>query len=339
MIKKLLKARWVALNGGFTLVELLIGSFLGLMMIGGIVQVYVSSSEVDRNRHSMSAISENARFALEHMRRQLRNTCLGVSVGVCLDFDSANQKLIFTIEEEGAAEDFFYQFDDVNSTILFDGDGDGDADVLVDGILGWDLDVGIGARDSSTLSNSTIRFYDIDDSTIDLNDAWVLRVTLELEDPSRPSNKLQLADGEISTTIGLRNLLLVNLNESTSTTSNTSTTSSSTTSFSTTSSSTTSSSSTTTETSTSTTASSTTSTTTTTTTPPLCATTVSGSRQNKNATVSVASPSGTCTYPNNDSYSCTVNAASGSTITIQQVSGGTTQKTATANCGNRTVNF
>ncbi|NVZ07644.1 prepilin-type N-terminal cleavage/methylation domain-containing protein [Allochromatium humboldtianum] len=80
-------------------------------------------------------------------------------------------------------------------------------------------------------------------------------------------------------------------------------------------------------------------TTTSTTTTTLCTTTVSGSRQNENAVITVVTPSGTCTGTGKKTYSCTVNAASGSTITIQQVSGGTTQNTTTANCENRTVDF
>ena len=125
-----------------------------------------------------------------------------------------------------------------------------------------------------------------------------------------------------------------------STTSTSSTTSSSTTS----SSSTMSSSSTTSSTAPTTTTTTTTTTTappatTSTTTTTLCTTTVSGSRQNENAVITVVTPSGTCTGTDKKTYSCTVNATSGSTITIQQVSGGTTQKTATANCENRTVDF
>lgn len=57
---------------GISLVELMIGMLLGLILLGGVILVFTSSSEVNRNRMAMSAISDNARFTLEHMNRHLR---------------------------------------------------------------------------------------------------------------------------------------------------------------------------------------------------------------------------------------------------------------------------
>jgi type IV pilus assembly protein PilW len=57
---------------GFTLVELMIALLISLILMGGVVQVFSSSTKTYRAHEGLSRIQENGRFALEFLKRDIR---------------------------------------------------------------------------------------------------------------------------------------------------------------------------------------------------------------------------------------------------------------------------
>ncbi len=66
---------------GLTMVELLVAMVLGLILIGGVVQIYLSNNQTYRVTEATSRIQENARFAFRYLTKQVRmagfNGCAG----------------------------------------------------------------------------------------------------------------------------------------------------------------------------------------------------------------------------------------------------------------------
>jgi type IV pilus assembly protein PilW len=60
------------LQGGFTLVELMVAMLISLLLMGGVIQVFSSSSKSYRNHEGLSRIQENGRFAMEFLTRDIR---------------------------------------------------------------------------------------------------------------------------------------------------------------------------------------------------------------------------------------------------------------------------
>ena len=60
------------LQGGFTLVELMVAMLISLLLMGGVIQVFSSSSKSYRNHEGLSRIQENGRFAMEFLSRDIR---------------------------------------------------------------------------------------------------------------------------------------------------------------------------------------------------------------------------------------------------------------------------
>ncbi|MCG5517021.1 MULTISPECIES: PilW family protein [unclassified Ectothiorhodospira] len=61
-------------QAGVTLVEIMISLVLGLLLLGGIVQVFLGSKQVSRTQEALTEIQENGRYALEIFSRDLRLT-------------------------------------------------------------------------------------------------------------------------------------------------------------------------------------------------------------------------------------------------------------------------
>lgn len=57
---------------GFTIAELMIALLLGLILLGGVIQVFLSSRQTYSANEAMSRMQENGRFALEFMARSAR---------------------------------------------------------------------------------------------------------------------------------------------------------------------------------------------------------------------------------------------------------------------------
>lgn len=60
-------------QGGFSLVELMIAMLLGLILMIGVINVFLSSSQTYRLQEAMFRVQESGRFALDIMARDLRD--------------------------------------------------------------------------------------------------------------------------------------------------------------------------------------------------------------------------------------------------------------------------
>ncbi len=84
---------------GFTLIELMIAMVLGLILIGGVIQVFLSSKQTYASQQALSEVQENARFALDMIAKDIRMAGYGGCSG---DIKVAN-----TVEgASGAFSDF-----------------------------------------------------------------------------------------------------------------------------------------------------------------------------------------------------------------------------------------
>ncbi|PIE20464.1 MAG: hypothetical protein CSA61_01705 [Neptuniibacter caesariensis] len=70
---------------GFSLIELMIAMVLGLFIVGGVIVVFIGSSQSFNSNESLSRVQENGRFALELIARDLRNA--GFKGGCFADAD------------------------------------------------------------------------------------------------------------------------------------------------------------------------------------------------------------------------------------------------------------
>lgn len=61
-----------AAQTGFSLVEMLLASAIGLLMMAGVIRIFVASSDTYRDQEDVAQMQENARFALELLQRDLR---------------------------------------------------------------------------------------------------------------------------------------------------------------------------------------------------------------------------------------------------------------------------
>ena len=57
---------------GFTMVELMVALLLGLVLIGGVINVLLTSGQTLRVNQNLSRVHENARFAIEMFSREIR---------------------------------------------------------------------------------------------------------------------------------------------------------------------------------------------------------------------------------------------------------------------------
>lgn len=186
-------------NSGFTLVELLVGVLLGLILLAGVVQVYITASEVNRERQSMSAVTENVRFALQHMTRQLRRAD-------SVTWDAGAQEIQATLHGTGAVIGYRLRQDGNRWWIDFRRDG-GNYEKLVSGISAWEFQFG-----EYVPGNETIEYHDTPTGSV-----VSLRVGVTPYDDTRDFNELELeswqdasgSEARIWATIGLRNPTIV----------------------------------------------------------------------------------------------------------------------------------
>lgn len=79
---------------GITLIELMIATVLGLVVVGGVTNVIVSTQHTYRANQGLAAIQENARTALELLAREIRESgstpCGDVPVANVLNSNGAN---------------------------------------------------------------------------------------------------------------------------------------------------------------------------------------------------------------------------------------------------------
>lgn len=59
-------------QAGFTLVEIMVAITIGLVLLGGVVQIFVSNSQAYRVQDDLARVQENGRFAIDMIARNLR---------------------------------------------------------------------------------------------------------------------------------------------------------------------------------------------------------------------------------------------------------------------------
>ncbi|MBA1146522.1 PilW family protein [Ectothiorhodospiraceae bacterium WFHF3C12] len=59
-------------DGGFSIVELMVALVVGLVLMTGVVQVYVSNKQTSQMTESLSRMQENGRFTLDLLTREIR---------------------------------------------------------------------------------------------------------------------------------------------------------------------------------------------------------------------------------------------------------------------------
>lgn len=94
---------------GFTLVELMVAMVLGLLVVGGAMLVYMSSSATYRAQESTAQMIENGRTAVEMISRDLRMAeywkCIGWQAANLSNHLPSNQRGIYGIEGVSGAPD------------------------------------------------------------------------------------------------------------------------------------------------------------------------------------------------------------------------------------------
>jgi type IV pilus assembly protein PilW len=118
---------------GFTIVELMIALLISLILMGGVVQVFSSSTKTYRTHEGLSRIQENGRFALEFLKRDIRMAdfwgCANRVNKVTNNLDPAN----------GGAN---WQFDFNNGGLVgTDGGGNNPDSIVLRGAFGIGLSV------------------------------------------------------------------------------------------------------------------------------------------------------------------------------------------------------
>jgi len=57
---------------GLTLIEIMIAMLIGLFLIGGVLQIFISTKQTYRMQENLSRMQENGRFAMEFLGRDIR---------------------------------------------------------------------------------------------------------------------------------------------------------------------------------------------------------------------------------------------------------------------------
>jgi type IV pilus assembly protein PilW len=57
---------------GMTLIEIMIALLIGAFLLGGVMQIFVSSQQTNRMQENLSRLQENGRFALEFISKDIR---------------------------------------------------------------------------------------------------------------------------------------------------------------------------------------------------------------------------------------------------------------------------
>lgn len=66
-MRKIIKA-----NQGFSMVELMVALVLGLLVVSAVLQIFLSANRTYKMTEDMSRIQENGRFAIEYLKRDIR---------------------------------------------------------------------------------------------------------------------------------------------------------------------------------------------------------------------------------------------------------------------------
>ena len=76
------KTRLKTRQHGFTLIEIMIALVLGAFLIGGVLQIFLSSKQTYRMQDNLSRIQENGRFAMEFISGMYEGQIIGGALAV-----------------------------------------------------------------------------------------------------------------------------------------------------------------------------------------------------------------------------------------------------------------
>lgn len=74
-------------QSGFTLLELMIALFIGVLLLTGVIQIYASSKQAYRSQEASGQLQDLSRFVIDSMSRQLRYA--GMRNSALLSFDDS----------------------------------------------------------------------------------------------------------------------------------------------------------------------------------------------------------------------------------------------------------
>lgn len=100
------------LEKGFSLVELMVAMVLGLILIGGVVQVFVSNMQTFHTNNGVARVQESARFALSELAKDIRMAGFKGCDAKGIPIGNITDSALFNID----AGDLF-GYDDVNATV------------------------------------------------------------------------------------------------------------------------------------------------------------------------------------------------------------------------------
>lgn len=93
---------------GFTLSELMISMVLGLFLVGGVLSVFLSGMETQRLNSATARMQESARFALEVLRRDIRQAGFyGCASGSVLNNSLVGMGVVNNLAPDGTGEHAF----------------------------------------------------------------------------------------------------------------------------------------------------------------------------------------------------------------------------------------
>ena len=100
---------WVSRHQrGTGLVEIMVALTLGLVLMGGVLQIFLSNKQTYRMQEAHARLQENGRFAMEKISRDIREAgywgCASRSVSTVSGF------LKTTLNTLGTYQDYFYNF-------------------------------------------------------------------------------------------------------------------------------------------------------------------------------------------------------------------------------------
>ena len=61
-----------SLQRGFTLIELMIAMLIGVFLMGGVIQIFLSAKQAYRLQENLSRLQENGRFAMDFITKDVR---------------------------------------------------------------------------------------------------------------------------------------------------------------------------------------------------------------------------------------------------------------------------
>ncbi|WP_432471160.1 PilW family protein [Amphritea sp. HPY] len=232
-------------QSGFSLVEMMISTAVGLLLISGVLSAYVASSKSYRLQEAMSQVQETGRYILERVPYDLRNAGLGLSADVAAiqgyanaaaaetelsdgplltDDDRIAGEVVYIPAHDGAEEIAYYVATDTDGVLsLYRYEAEEDKEIkplaLVQGVEEIAVEYGL---DSSEIADHQVDEFKAVADVTDWTQVVAVRLSFlvaslergvlderqTLAAPFTGSNQDRRLYRTYTTTIGLRNRLL-----------------------------------------------------------------------------------------------------------------------------------